>query len=262
MTVPQARKEFYRLFGQAAVLSGNPRSEFWAKKLAVVQSVTLRGNGLEFTYVTGRKSEVQTTSCTFDSLSDPEVRDHGGFVRGMRYAVNTGLACDWGMAFGDADDAIQFAKALCVLKHHAIPPEDPAASAAFDAAAKSYLAANPKPELPEEARKFKVQAELALDQGRDDEALEKYGQALQIAPWWPDGHYNRGIIFGRLEFYPEAIREMQRYLRLVPDATDARAVQDKIYQWESQSQAATAVPAPQEPAAQQRPLFLWKAKKK
>jgi hypothetical protein len=35
-----------------------------------------------------------------------------------------------------------------------------------------------------------------------------------------------------LDDYPGAIIEMKRYLTLVPDAPNARALQDKIYDWE------------------------------
>jgi hypothetical protein len=38
--------------------------------------------------------------------------------------------------------------------------------------------------------------------------------------------------------YPDAIIEMKRYLMLVPDAPNARALQDKIYNWERKAPAA------------------------
>lgn len=102
----------------------------------------------------------------------------------------------------------------------------------FDEVAAKYRAANPKPPLPEEARKYKVQAEFAVQQKQFDRAVVLYGQALEIAPWWPQGHFNRALISGELKKYREAMRDMGRYLRLAPDAPDARAAQDKIYQWE------------------------------
>ena len=102
----------------------------------------------------------------------------------------------------------------------------------FQEVAAKYLAANPKPDLPEEARKFKVQAEFAMQEKQFDKAVELYGKALDIAPWWPEGHFNRALILGETKKYWEAMREMKRYLLLVPDASNARAAQDKIYQWE------------------------------
>jgi formylglycine-generating enzyme required for sulfatase activity len=103
----------------------------------------------------------------------------------------------------------------------------------FQEVVATYRAANPKPRLPEEARKFRVQAEFAVQNKQFDKAAELYGEALGIAPWWPEGYYNRAQILGEIKQYRDAMGEMKRYLLLVPDAPDARAMQDKIYQWES-----------------------------
>lgn len=35
-----------------------------------------------------------------------------------------------------------------------------------------------------------------------------------------------------LKRYPSSIFYMKKYLMLVPDASDARSAQDKIYEWE------------------------------
>ena len=99
----------------------------------------------------------------------------------------------------------------------------------------AYRTATPKPMLPEEARKFKVQAEVAVRDKKYADAAELYGEALKIAPWWPGGHFNRAIVLDESNYYMGhngAIREMKRYLLLVPDASDARAAQNKIYEWE------------------------------
>jgi formylglycine-generating enzyme required for sulfatase activity len=102
----------------------------------------------------------------------------------------------------------------------------------FQQVVANYRAANPKPQLPEEARKYKVQAEFAVQGKQFANAADLYGKALEIAPWWPEGHFNRALILGETKKYWDAMREMKRYLLLVPDAPDARAAQDKIYQWE------------------------------
>jgi formylglycine-generating enzyme required for sulfatase activity len=103
----------------------------------------------------------------------------------------------------------------------------------FQEIAARYLAANPKPVLSEEAHKFKVQAEFAVQEKRLDKAIELYGKALDIAPWWPEGHFQLALVLGETKKYREAMREMKRYLLLAPDAPEAREAQDKIYQWES-----------------------------
>ena len=72
-----------------------------------------------------------------------------------------------------------------------------------------------------------------IRQNQFQQAAELYAKGLEVAPWWPQGHYDRGYILGELKHYREAIQEMKRYLMLVPSAPDAREVQDQIYQWET-----------------------------
>ena len=95
-----------------------------------------------------------------------------------------------------------------------------------------YLAAKPKPVLSEEAYKYKVQAEFMVQEKQPGRAIELYGKALDIAPWWPEGHFQLGQLLGEAKKYRDATLEMKRYLQLAPDGADARAAQDKIYQWE------------------------------
>ena len=103
----------------------------------------------------------------------------------------------------------------------------------FQQVVNQYRAANPKPAMPEMARKYKVQAEFAVQEKRLEQAVEFYGKALDIVPWWPEGHYNLALVLGETKKYRDAMREMKRYLLLAPDAAEARAAQDRIYQWES-----------------------------
>lgn len=86
---------------------------------------------------------------------------------------------------------------------------------------------------PETVRRVQVQVELALRSNRNLDAARLYRDALRTSPAWADGHYNLGLLYGDLELYPEAITEMRRYLYLTPNAKDARAVQDKTYEWEA-----------------------------
>ena len=112
--------------------------------------------------------------------------------------------------------------------------EEAAHEAAFTRAVANYRAASAKPTLSEDARKFKVQAEFAVSKKKFGNAAALYKEALNAAPWWPEGRFNRALILGELSRYHDAIREMKRYLTLVPDAPNARAAQDKIYQWEGE----------------------------
>jgi tetratricopeptide (TPR) repeat protein len=108
-----------------------------------------------------------------------------------------------------------------------------AETAELDAVIAAYRAASPKPELPEDARRFKVQAEAAVREQRYADAAEAFRAALKLAPWWPQGRFNRALILAELGRHAEAIEEMKRYLALVPDAANARHAQDKVYEWEA-----------------------------
>ncbi len=112
----------------------------------------------------------------------------------------------------------------------------------FQDVAAQYRAADPKPQLPEEVRRYRVQAEFMVKQNQFQQAADLYAKGIGLAPWWPQGHYDRGIILGELKQYRAAIQEMQRYVALVPNAPDVRQVQDQIYQWESVSGPELAAP--------------------
>lgn len=89
-----------------------------------------------------------------------------------------------------------------------------------------------KPALPEEARKFGVQANSVAQAQQYDRAIELYEKALDLAPWWAEGHFNRALLLADRNLFPWAIAGMKRYLELAPNAPDARAAQDQIYEWE------------------------------
>jgi tetratricopeptide (TPR) repeat protein len=104
--------------------------------------------------------------------------------------------------------------------------------AGFSAALQFYRSASPKPTPPESVHRLQIQAEAAVDDKSFAEAAGLYSQALAIAPWWPDGYFNRAVISAELKDYAGAISDMNRYLELMPDARDARQARDNIYKWE------------------------------
>lgn len=124
----------------------------------------------------------------------------------------------------------QFADAVLVLKQAAIAEDK--FEATFDKAAQAYRQAATKPEFTEAARKYKVQAEDAVSEKAFEDAADLYGEALNVAPWWPEGHFNRALVLSEIGDFETAVTEMNRYLLLVPEAPNVRAVQDKIYIWE------------------------------
>jgi tetratricopeptide (TPR) repeat protein len=103
----------------------------------------------------------------------------------------------------------------------------------FEQVASQYRAAKPRPVMPESARKFKVLAEYAAQEKHFDQAIDLYGKALVIVPWWPEGHYGLALALGEQKRYRDALVEARRYLMLAPDGAEARNAQDKVYLWES-----------------------------
>ena len=87
-------------------------------------------------------------------------------------------------------------------------------------------------ELPEDARKYVLRAELLVKEGNFEPAAAEYKKAIQIAPYAARLYYNSALINAELKKYPEAIRHMNIYLKAAPDAPDARAAKDEIYKWE------------------------------
>lgn len=113
--------------------------------------------------------------------------------------------------------------------------DSPEQVAAFNAAAAKYRADPSAFTLPEEARAFKVQAETAMREKRLSDAADRYAKALAISPSWAPGHFNLALIYGEIELPGLAMSEMKKYLKLAPDANNARAAQDKIYEWQDKA---------------------------
>ena len=88
-----------------------------------------------------------------------------------------------------------------------------------------------RPQLPEEARRYAVQAATAVEAKRYDDAIGSYERALVHAPWWKDGYFNLSLLYAERKMYMDAIYTMKKYVRLSP--ADARTAQDKIYEWEA-----------------------------
>lgn len=126
----------------------------------------------------------------------------------------------------------RIADALLTLRNADTPEARARADAAFALVAAQYRQADPKPALTEDMRRAEVQAEGAVRDKDFASADSLYENALQAAPWWPQGHFNRALILESEEDYAGAVTEMKRYLLLAPDAPNARAAQDKIYEWE------------------------------
>lgn len=90
-----------------------------------------------------------------------------------------------------------------------------------------------KPALPETARRFFVQADVYTKNKNYNAAIGAYNELVSITPWYPEAWYNAAFLRAENKSYKKAIENMKIYLQLAPSASDARAAQDKIYEWEA-----------------------------
>lgn len=130
-------------------------------------------------------------------------------------------------------DANAIADNLYFIKRHLFNKKLEANLKAFEPIAAEYAALKVKPPVSEEQRKFIVQANSLREQKKYNDAISLYVKAIQLDHTsYPAGYYNIALLDAQLGFYDNAIYEMKKYLLLMPDATDARSAQDKIYEWE------------------------------
>lgn len=229
MTPSQARAAIEKTF--PVWLDKNP-FDAWADRL---DGVSVRDDYVEFD--TGRRDN-RLVRLRYKDLSRIElVRDTlmGSVVYGVLLDdVNVLWFIGGGLSEEERRNRnMQLADAFYVLKNY--PLISRKEEEAFQRAVEWFSRQNPKPQLPEEARRFRVQAEGAVREKRLPDAAGRYAEALKIAPWWPEGRFNHALVLAELGRYTEAIREMKRYLMLAPDAPNARAAKDQIYAWEDKA---------------------------
>jgi len=91
----------------------------------------------------------------------------------------------------------------------------------------------PKPEISEQVRRYVVQATSATQERKYDNAINLWTTALSISPYFPIAYYNRALLYEMKGLLRSSISDMEKYVKLMPDASDARSSRDKIYEWEA-----------------------------
>jgi len=136
---------------------------------------------------------------------------------------------------GDLNACKQLVDAIFILKYKdqkKQEEDDQKELDIFSPVAQQYKSLVIKPDLNEEARRYLVQATTATEEKRYTDAITLLEKAINVDPAYPQAHFNRALLWAQVAIYKAAILEMKKYLMLVPDAADARASQDKIYEWE------------------------------
>lgn len=87
-------------------------------------------------------------------------------------------------------------------------------------------------ELPEEARKHILRAEVLNEDKNFSRAMSEYREALKTAFFHPDLYKAMALTAEAMKDYRQAIRSMTAYLELNPDTPEARELKDKIIKWE------------------------------
>lgn len=88
------------------------------------------------------------------------------------------------------------------------------------------------PEIPEEARKHALRAEAMIASGEFEAAVKEFKTAITLAPYIAKLYFNTALLYADMKKYPEAIRNMNTYIEMAPDAPDIRTARDEIYKWE------------------------------
>jgi len=103
----------------------------------------------------------------------------------------------------------------------------------FEPIAAQYRALKVKPPMSEDQRKLIVQANVLNQNHLFEQAIDMYQQAIVLDQTaYPAAYSNLALIAAQVHEYHLAIFYMKEYMMLVPDASDIRGCQDKIYEWE------------------------------
>lgn len=87
------------------------------------------------------------------------------------------------------------------------------------------------PPLPHAAAEAARRAERHAEAGRADDVVTAYGEALDHAPWWPEGYYDLGLVYAAKDDLYAASRCMGYYLELEPDGPQARRARKQLDRW-------------------------------
>lgn len=86
------------------------------------------------------------------------------------------------------------------------------------------------------ARPHMIRGRAAVENARTwqdyEIAIQEFEQAAKQVPDWPEIYYNLGVVQKEAGKHEEAIENLEKYLELAPDATDADGVRDLIYKIE------------------------------
>ncbi|MDO9262085.1 MAG: hypothetical protein Q7U08_09110 [Flavobacteriaceae bacterium] len=135
--------------------------------------------------------------------------------------------------FSDINDAQKFADDIYFIQYPLINKRRDSLINKFKPLAAQYVSLKMKPPVSEEQRKFIVQANLLNQKKEYFDAIRLYNKAIELdLTAYPVAYSNLALLYAQVNYFDYAILCMKKYLLLEPEAADARACQDKIYEWE------------------------------
>ena len=88
------------------------------------------------------------------------------------------------------------------------------------------------PPLNDEANKHVVRAEMFIKDGDFNIAIQELNKAIRYAPFSPILYYNSALLEAKLQNYPLAIKTMNIYIQMVPQAPNIQIAKDQVTKWE------------------------------
>jgi len=90
--------------------------------------------------------------------------------------------------------------------------------------------------ISDDARRYFSRGMAAVETAKSTadykDAAKEFERAKILAPDWPDVYYNLGMILEKTGDYETAVNNLKTYLQIVPSASDANQIQEKIYKME------------------------------
>ena len=233
ITRPKARLIFEGAVKKMFINSNHPPCLMGGDYYLKFSSIKWHSNDVKLVFVARATNETFEYNLQLANLEIPNrINDTGKGCYGYEIIIKSVSSKELYFLEPSLDNIKELIDALCVLKYKDYKSESDQEIEKFKTTAEQYYILKVKPSLPEEARKYIVQATSATEEKRYDDAIDLYDKAILIDKTYPQAHFNKALLLSQIEQYYEAITEMKKYLMLVPDAADARAAQDKIYEWE------------------------------
>ena len=105
-----------------------------------------------------------------------------------------------------------------------------------------YKQLEPPPAVPEEAREPFVMGATVLKESKDattaGKAVELFGNAIWLAPWWAEARYNHAVACEASGLFDVAIFDLNIYLAFKLTDDEHRQAQDKIYALKAKAELA------------------------